>query len=104
MTLSLLVEPVSQLPAVNRQEMIERKDSRMNRSKNSLLTENGVAQKAKNWVTRYKLVLPVAIIGLMLTLTVSAQKDATTRLTRMGHQLQRFAPPLSWSVLNGECD
>jgi hypothetical protein len=61
---------------------------------NSLIPENGLAQKVKNLVSKYRLVLPVAIIGLLLILTASAQKEDTATTTHEDGALKfRLAPP-----------
>ena len=52
----------------------------MNMFKNFLSDTNSIKQERGNWVKRYRLAAPIAIIGLMLILTAQAQNqdDAVT--------------------------
>ena len=52
----------------------------MNRFKKFLSETNSTKQERENWVKRYRLAAPIAIIGLMLILTAQAQNknDAVT--------------------------
>lgn len=45
----------------------------MNRFKKFLSDTNSIKQERENWVKRYRLAAPIAIIGLMLVLTAQAQ-------------------------------
>jgi hypothetical protein len=45
----------------------------MNRFKKFLSHTNSIKQERENWVKRYRLAAPIAIIGLMLVLTAQAQ-------------------------------
>jgi len=66
----------------------------MNGFMNSQIPENGLAQKVKKLFSKYRLVLPVAIIGLMLILTASAQKEDTSTTTHEDGALKfRLGPP-----------
>ena len=52
----------------------------MNRFKKFLSDTNSIKQERKNWVKRYRLAAPIAILGLMPILTAQAQNrdDAVT--------------------------
>jgi hypothetical protein len=65
----------------------------MNGFMDSQLPENGLAQKVKKLVSKYRLVLPVALIGLMLILTASAQKEDQATAHEDGALKFRLTPP-----------
>jgi hypothetical protein len=54
---------------------MKEKDGTMNKFTNLLLDANSVKQGAKNHFKRYRLVAPIAIIGLMVFVTVQAQNQ-----------------------------